>query len=695
MSFLQPMLLWALPLLALPIVIHLINQWRYQTKPWAPMMFLLQANRMNRGFARLRQWLILAMRTLAIAGLIFAISRPLASGFWGLWGSGQTDTTLVIMDRSPSMNWQGQGSESKLSTGKRQLGEALGTLGSAHWVSIDSALSTAREHSNLAALLESSAMDGCSAAAQMPQTLASALEYLQVNKPGTAEIWLCSDLQTSDWQVDSGDWNLLRQGFAALPQSVRFRLLAFPETSADNLSIRVTDARRDVVTEGSQSKNQLILSLQVLASNELSGKRSVPVQLELEGVRSELSIELDGGSGQLLDYRLDLPAKMESGWGRVSIPADANNADNQYFFVFAATPARRVVIVADDLLAVRPLQIAASLSPDGTGDSQLELLSPAQVQPAALAGSALLIWQSELPEGNAASTLDQYIASGGQVLFFPPSSLFNGQAVTTRRYRGVGWSGWKSHTQTPVLVVNWRGDQDLLGTTQSGAGLPVGQLSIHGYATLDSQQALSHLATLDGGDSLLARLPSTSGGIYFCAAGTAPSQSSLAENGVVLFVIVQRAIEQGQTSLRSWQMRTAAAHRSHSSDTSEMQVASGWSDAAVWQQLAGDAGMSNEFDCHAGVYRSQDRLFAVNRPASEDIASMVGDEKLSELFAGLSLDRVNQTAGTLGGILREIWRVMLILMLFALLIEAALCLPGLRTGSGSPASNSLWGPTTK
>ena len=86
MSFLQPFLLWALPLISLPIIIHLINQWRYQTKQWAAMMFLLQANRMNRGFAKIRQWLILAMRTLAILGLIVAISRPLASGLWSMIG---------------------------------------------------------------------------------------------------------------------------------------------------------------------------------------------------------------------------------------------------------------------------------------------------------------------------------------------------------------------------------------------------------------------------------------------------------------------------------------------------------------------------------------------------------------------------------------------------------------------------------
>ena len=80
MSFLQPLMLWALPLASLPIIIHLINQRRFQTTRWGAMMFLLAANRMSRGYARLRQWLILLFRALAIVGLILAVGRPLSSG---------------------------------------------------------------------------------------------------------------------------------------------------------------------------------------------------------------------------------------------------------------------------------------------------------------------------------------------------------------------------------------------------------------------------------------------------------------------------------------------------------------------------------------------------------------------------------------------------------------------------------------
>src|ERR1700722_5250122 len=109
MSFLQPAFLVALPLAALPIIIHLINQRRYQTVRWGAMMFLLAANRMSRGYAKLRQFLILLFRMLAVAGLVFAISRPLASGWLGRSVGGQPDTTIILLDRSPSMRQQAPG----------------------------------------------------------------------------------------------------------------------------------------------------------------------------------------------------------------------------------------------------------------------------------------------------------------------------------------------------------------------------------------------------------------------------------------------------------------------------------------------------------------------------------------------------------------------------------------------------------
>src|SRR5437868_9453356 len=154
MTFLQPILLAGLPLVSLPIIIHLINQRRYQTIRWGAMMFLLAANRMSRGYARLRQLLILLFRMLAIAGLIFAVSRPLASGWLGRAAGGRADTTIILLDRSPSMRQQGPGTViSKLEAGRQQLARTLAVLGSGHWVLIESTSNVARNLESPDALL--------------------------------------------------------------------------------------------------------------------------------------------------------------------------------------------------------------------------------------------------------------------------------------------------------------------------------------------------------------------------------------------------------------------------------------------------------------------------------------------------------------------------------------------------------------
>src|SRR5438132_12986199 len=179
MTFLQPILLVALPFVSLPIIIHLINQRRYQTVRWAAMMFLLAANRMSRGYARLRQLLILLFRTLAVAGLIFAVSRPLASGWLGRAASGRADTTIILLDRSPSMRQQGPGTViSKLDAGRHQLARTLAMLGSGRWVLIESTSNVATDIEAPDDLLKLPSAEPVSTSADLPAMLEAARDYI-------------------------------------------------------------------------------------------------------------------------------------------------------------------------------------------------------------------------------------------------------------------------------------------------------------------------------------------------------------------------------------------------------------------------------------------------------------------------------------------------------------------------------------
>ncbi len=93
------------------------------------------------------------------------------------------------------------------------------------------------------------------------------------------------------------------------------------------------------------------------------GKETIPVQLEIDGARSEVAVEMVGGQSELLDHRIPLEKGRLRGWGRVSIPADSNLSDNDFYFTWEEQAARRTIVVSDDQQADRPLALAASISP--------------------------------------------------------------------------------------------------------------------------------------------------------------------------------------------------------------------------------------------------------------------------------------------------------------------------------------------
>src|SRR5262245_3210282 len=100
LAFLNPLLLWAVPLAAVPIVIHLLNRRRFQRVPWAAMEYLLAALKRNRKRLRMEQWLVLLLRTLAVLLLAFLVARPQLAG-GGIVGT--RTHHVVLLDDTASM----------------------------------------------------------------------------------------------------------------------------------------------------------------------------------------------------------------------------------------------------------------------------------------------------------------------------------------------------------------------------------------------------------------------------------------------------------------------------------------------------------------------------------------------------------------------------------------------------------------
>lgn len=661
MSFLQQWMLAGLPLVALPVIIHLINQRRFQTIQWGAMMFLLAAHRMARGYSRLRQLLIMLFRMLAVAGLVLAASRPLASGWLGLAAGSRADTTIILLDRSPSMQQRGVGTgDSKLETGRKQLVRTFETLGSSHWVLIDSANHTPQELESPAALNTLPSAGPASSSADLPVMLQAAHDYIRSNRVGQTEVWICSDLRENDWTPESGRWATLRDAFLEFPQGVRFHLLAYPQSALTNHSIRVTEVRRVQTDEGAE----VLVSLRITRDGGGDEKTPLQVQFEIDGARSVMNVELTGQQTDFKDHRLPVERSRARGWGRVSIPADANPDDDEFYFAFDNPPPRRTIIVAEEAQSERPLQLVAGIAPDPSLTLTPEVVTPDQLPTVEWENVSLVLWQGSLPTGPIADQIQKFVERGGEVVFLPPRNPGREEIF------GMRWTEWVSGND-PVVIETWRGDEDLLGRTLSGAALPVGQLEIRKYCGLKGEH--TPLATLRGGAPLVARVPTEQGGVYFWATTPAVQDSSLATNGVVLYAFVQRALEAGAVVLGKARQLDAGVPGKES--------------GSQWTRLSEtDQGLSTEYPFHRGVYSSGEKLLAVNRSPSEDEIRVLSDTRVAELFRGLDFARVDDQAGSVNSLIQEIWRAFMTLMLIALILEAALCLPRIVRPSPSGAS---------
>jgi hypothetical protein len=501
--------------------------------------------------------------------------------------------------------------------------------------------------------------------------LQAASAHLRADSSAAGSIWICSDQRANDWKPADGAWPAIRQQIAVLPQGVRVNLLAATDPGDDNVAVRVTKA-----TLEPQGKGWELLLDVVLRRQRDQGPVRVPVSVELGGARSTVEIELAGTEAVLARHAIPVdvaalaagegsPSDLAwgSGWGRVTIPADINPADNEAFFTFGKAPTRRTVIVAEDPLARGALELVARIPPDKLLTAAVDIVAAEDALGMGLDEVALLLWQAPIPEGDLAKLVERFVDRGGEVVFLPP------EAPTAASFAGIGWGAWSEHSP-PLRPASWRSDEGWLAGTLTGQALPVGELEIRRACALSGEGTA--LATLPDDRPLLLRAARDRGAVAFLATTPSPRDSDLAANGIVLYCLLQRAIDDGLAAVGPARMADAGEQ---AGPNARAETQSAGLAADDWRQIAGPAGPSTETGFHAGVLASRGRLVAINRPPREDVSPVLADEQIDALFQGLSWSRFEQQAGGLGNLVEEVWRPCLVALLLALMAEGLLSLP--------------------
>lgn len=641
MSFLQPLILWGLPLALLPVLIHLFNRLRHRSVHWAAMMFLKSATRKSTRYARLRQFLILMFRVLAVVGLIIALGRPLAGGWMGWVFASTPDVILLLLDRSASMESR-QVERSKRQEAAMLLADSAKNLqGSSRLILLDSATRLAQEIPNAAALPEISLAAPTDTAADLPNMLQSALDWLQQNKPGSAEIWIASDLQSSNWQPQSERWPALAGALAKLPQKVRVRLLALKSEPQANVSVSVLEVNRHQTPQGSE------LEIAMQLERNTSGPLTLPITINLDGAPSQVELKMDGASLRY-HHKIPLDPKRVSGWGLVDLPADGNMRDNRSYFVYGPPPKLRAAVVSSDSQCGKILQLATAPDPKNT-NVVCEVLGATALNPVIWEDYAMVLWQGALPEGETARRLRQFAEGGGVVMYFPP-----GEAGAAE---GSGWGPVeKAAAGKPFRVSRWEEKEGPLAKTQEGQSLPVSDLAVVKRQPIQGEKVW--LAAFDDGTPFLTRRPVGKGQVYFCATTPTKEWSDL-YRGEVLVPMLQRLLDTGG---KRFSLAGSAA-------------CGDWIPGGndVWTAV--DSATPKNIRTEAGVYRAAGQLVAVNRPVREDDNEYLETARARVLFGGLPTHTFEEKNGVAGTMQSELWRMFLFLMLLFLLVEAFLILP--------------------
>ncbi len=645
MTYLQPWSLWLLALCLLPIIIHMLNRLRYKTVQWAAMYFLLKANKAATKRAKLRQYILLLFRALAVLFLIWAMMRPKTGGFLGKSAGGAPEVIIVMLDRSASM--EARVSSDRQDTKRQQaialLTEAAKDSIGSRFVFIENVLRAPLEVADLKTLTTLQTAEATDTAADIPAMFRTALAYLVKNKPGSAEIWLASDLQTSNWRDVSTEWQDIAARLTGLPET-QIRLLDLSSPPGTNLSIAVKAADFRP-SKTAPEKGTLAVSLETRSGGATG---TFPLKITRDGATSQSDLMLNSAiRREAIKYDI---AKLPEGggWGKYELPADENLGDNAAYFTYR-TPVPLHAAIVSDLPGSKRIAFAAA--PDKTRTDRTS-----EIQPHAKAGdvkwkdAALIVWQGPPPADAVAKQLQAFVESGGVLLTFPAGGDSGNGPL------GITW-GAAENGKEPFRVVSWDELDGPLARTDNGTSLPVARLELtrRQIGRIASETAHVYGVFADGQPFLVGQQLG-SGHIFACATAPDPEWGSFSD-GFVLLPMMQRLLAQGGTRLAP----------------PALAIAGDWQPSADDTWTAVETDRRRDARWHAGVYKKADRLIALNRAEAEDAPDYLNAEAIKKLLPNAKLDVLTGAATMKADRLTsEIWPIMIIATMLFMTLEMLL-----------------------
>ncbi len=497
--------------MAAPIIIHLLARRRFRVIRWAAMDFLLHADRHNRRRVRMEEWILLALRCLALLLIGTLVARPfLRPAGLAMFGGSKRTERVFLLDDSFSMGYEGAAgmpfdlakeavrrliASVRLETPDDTItlirtSDPKNPVASGVFLSDD-------QTQDLLDRLE--ALAPSQQSMNLSQVADEAAAILARNPEITsAAVYLVSDFQVADWS--GANVTNTEDRTRALP------LAALAAWAKDDravqlvlIDVRDDDASNTAVTNLAIHSGQLVAgttgTVQIAVANL--------AEVSLDGATLDINVGNLAQPSQSLDgvmpfqtATLDVEvAVLRSGYDslRVSLSPDRLGVDNVRYLSMEVVPAVRMLLVNgeasadayDDELTF----LSTALRPEGEvfSGNEIVVVDESGFEEADLTAVHLVVLANvyRLSEP-AIETLERYVRGGGGLLIFLGDQVdpneFNvalyrsGDGLSPVRLTEITRSASASH-----LVVVDRLHPTMRGFGGEGDPLGLGQIPFFEY----------------------------------------------------------------------------------------------------------------------------------------------------------------------------------------------------------------------
>ena len=520
MIFVNPLVLIGLVAAALPLLVHLFNFRRPKRLDYSSLALLQSLQRTTMQRVRIRNWLLLLLRTLALCALIFVFARPTLVGSSAAQFLGRTSVSIVlVLDASLSM-MQRDAEGTRFSQAKSVAQSIMESTdpGDEVFILHENSLAPAHRMEDLNLTYRTQ-----SAASVIRQ--ATELIVREGTHPGKVVYYL-GDLQKATWS-DS-----VRTG---LDEAVRVVLV--PVGAAETRpNVGIADVR--VTSQIMQPGTPAAVEATVINHGETS-IQDYAVSLYLEDRRvAQASVALEP----------DVPARVRlqgtpqnRGWiaGYVMTEDDGLEEDNQRHFSFHVPERRDILLIHGTAAQTMHVELALSLENESSGLRTTQIPQhELAATPFSPYSAIFFVGPDELSSGEVVK-LEQYVQNGGGLQIFPGMDMNPVNALLSAF--GAGKASIQE-SETSVLSADFEHPMFEGVFTASERVQRLEDVRIYRSARyVPGTGAEQTVITLSGGTPLLQEIQHDRGRILFMAVAPEAAWSDLPVRGLFVPLMYRAA----------------------------------------------------------------------------------------------------------------------------------------------------------